>query len=201
MRSVEESLERIGAESLDLVLVHDPDDHLSQAIAEGIPALLALRDSGRIGAVGAGMNDEIGLVRIVETTDIDCVMEAGRFTLLDRTAERELLPLCAERGVTVLAAGVFNSGLLASPRPGARFNYAPVESRMLEAALAMKAACARHGVTLASAALQHPRRHPTVGSVVLGARDPREVRECLAGLRVAVPDELWEELDTLAVLR
>ncbi|MFG1925987.1 aldo/keto reductase [Cryptosporangium sp. NPDC048952] len=191
IRGLEQSLERLGRTEVDLALVHDPDDHLDQAIHEAIPALA---ESGLARAVGVGMVDADALTTLVAKAQLDYVMIAGRYTLLDRTAERELLPLCAERGVTVLAAGLLNSGILADPRPGARFDYVEAPAGMLAAAQRMATACANHGVPLLAAALQHAYRHPAVGSVVLGARSPAEVRAALAGLAVPIPDELWAEL-------
>ncbi|SHN12690.1 aldo/keto reductase [Cryptosporangium aurantiacum] len=198
LRSLEQSLERLGLSSVDLALVHDPDDQLDQAIAEALPALAS---SGLARAVGVGMVDASALARVVAASPLDYVLVAGRYTLLDRTAERELLPLCAERGVTVLAAGLLNSGVLADPRPGSRFDYAPASPEVLSAAQRMAAACARHRVPLVAAALQHAYRHPAVGAVVLGARSPAEVRDGLDGLAVPIPDELWAELDACAVRR
>ncbi|WP_447008455.1 aldo/keto reductase [Saccharothrix isguenensis] len=117
LRSIETSLERLGVDRIDIVLVHDPDDHVDQALAEAVPALAALREQGVVGAVGLGMNQWQASLRAVRETDVDVVMVAGRWTLVNRTA-RPLLDTCAECGVSVLAAAPFNSGLLA--RPGHR---------------------------------------------------------------------------------
>jgi D-threo-aldose 1-dehydrogenase len=190
-RSLEGSLERLGLDRADLVHVHDPDDHLDQAIGEGLPALAELRDAGAIGAVGAGSNRPEPLVRIVREADVDWVLVAGRMTLLDQSAAAELLPLCLERGVRVIAAGVFNSGLLAG---GTTYDYAPAAAELVERAREVAATCARRGVSLADAALAYPRRHPAVTAVLVGARSPEEVAEDVAGFERAIPDELWEEL-------
>ncbi|MGH3716170.1 MAG: aldo/keto reductase, partial [Micromonosporaceae bacterium] len=124
-RSLEASLARLGLDRIDIVLVHDPDDHVDQTVAEAIPALVRLREEGVVGAVGVGMNQWQAPCRIVEKCDVDAVMVAGRWTLLDRTAQ-PLLDLCAVRGVSVLAAAPFNSGLLARPEPSGagHFDYA-----------------------------------------------------------------------------
>ena len=124
-RSLEDSLARLGLDRVDVVHVHDPDDHLDEAIASALPALAALRDEGVIGAVGAGMNHVAPLVRIVREADVDCILLAGRHTLLDHSASAELLPLCRERRVSVIAGGVLNSGILADPRDGARSTTSP----------------------------------------------------------------------------
>jgi D-threo-aldose 1-dehydrogenase len=190
-RSLEGSLERLGLDRADLVHVHDPDDHLDQAIGEGLPALAELRDAGAIGAVGAGSNRPEPLVRIVREADVDWVLVAGRMTLLDQSAAAELLPLCLERGVAVIAAGVFNSGLLAG---GSTFDYRPAPPELVERARAIAAVCERHGVALPEAAMAYPRRHPAVRCVLVGARSPQEVAADVAGFSRPVPEELWQEL-------
>jgi D-threo-aldose 1-dehydrogenase len=193
-RSLEASLERLGLHRVDVLHVHDPDDHLDQAIAEALPALLELRDEGVIGAVGAGMNAAAPLARIVRETDVDCVLLAGRYTLLDRSGADDLLPLCAERGVSVIAAGVFNSGVLLDPRPGATFDYAPASDDVLERAVRIGERCAAHGVATATAAMRFPLRDPAVASVLIGARSADEVRANAAAFAADVPEALWEEL-------
>jgi D-threo-aldose 1-dehydrogenase len=199
-RSLEDSLERLGLDRVDVVHVHDPDDHLDEAIASALPALAALRDEGVIGAVGAGMNHVAPLVRIVREADVDCILLAGRHTLVDHGASAQLLPLCLERGVSVIAAGVLNSGILADPRDGATFDYEPASAAMLEHARRIAAACERHGVTLPVAATAFPLRHPAVACVLVGARSPREVAADLEGVRGAVPDALWADLVSAGLL-
>jgi len=197
-RSLEDSLTRLGLDRADVVHVHDPDDHLDEAIASALPALAALRDEGVIGAVGAGMNAVAPLLRIVREADVDCILLAGRHTLLDHSADEELLPLCLERGVSVLAAGVLNSGVLADPRDGATFDYAPASAEVLERARRIGAVCARHGVALPVAATAFPLRHPAVACVLVGARAPREVADDIDGVLRAIPDALWADLEAVA---
>ena len=196
-RSLEESLGRLGLDRVDVVLVHDPEDHMTQALGEAAPALAALRDEKVVDGFGVGTNFSEVAERFVRETDADHVMIAGRYSVLDRRAERTLLPACAERGVSVLVAGVLNSGLLADPRPGAPFNYAPAPDWLVDAARRMAAACEARGVTLRAAALQFPTRHPAVDAVVTGAGRPASVRDTHAQLGTTVPDELWAELDAL----
>jgi D-threo-aldose 1-dehydrogenase len=196
-RSLEESLDRLGMDRIDVAHVHDPDEHMDQAIAEAFPALVELREQGVIGAVGAGMNHAEPLARIVREADVDCVLVAGRYTLLDRGAEAVLLDPCAERGVSVLAAAVFNSGILIDPGEGARYDYEPAGDALRAHAQRIEAACARHGVTLAAAALAFPLRHPAVSAVVVGMRSPVEVEANLRHASEAIPDELWAEIDEL----
>lgn len=199
LRSLEESLTRLGTDRIDIVYLHDPDDHWEQASTEGIGTLIELRDQGVLGAVGAGMNQSAMLAEFVRRSDIDVVMLAGRYTLLDRSAEEDLLPLAVERDVAVVAAGVYNSGLLSRPEvpDSARFDYQQAPPELLERARAIADLCRAHGVTLPDAAVQFPLRHPAVASVVLGARNRAQVEQGVARSRVEVPDALWDELETL----
>jgi D-threo-aldose 1-dehydrogenase len=192
-RSLEASLERLGLDRVDVVHVHDPDDHLALALAEAIPALCSLRDEGVIGAVGAGMNHAGPLLRIVLESDVDRILLAGRYTLLDRSGEA-LLDTCLERGVSVIAGGVFNSGVLADPRPGATFDYAPASAEVIARAQEIGAICERHGVPLTAAAIQFPLRHPAVETVLVGARTAGEVHAAADAFEFPTPAELFDEL-------
>lgn len=196
-RSLESSLERLGLDRVDVVYLHDPDDHWDAASTTGVDALVELRDEGVVGAIGAGMNQTAMLTEFVRRCDVDVVMCAGRWTLLDRSAGDELLPLAVERGVAVVAAGVYNSGLLARAvvPDDAHFHYRSAPPEVLERARAMARACAEHGVTLPDAAVAFPLRHPAVASVVIGAGDAQQVREGVARSQVEIPDELWTSLD------
>ncbi|MDP9865353.1 MULTISPECIES: aldo/keto reductase [Streptosporangium] len=193
-RSLEESLVRLGLDTVDVVLIHDPDDHWEQAVSEAYPALAELRDQGVVKAVGVGMNQAEMLTRFVRETGVDMVMLAGRHTLLDQSGAEELLPLCDERGVSVVAAGVFNSGLLATHDPSGTYDYAPAPEPLLARARRVAAVCERHGVTLPQAALAFPLRHPAVASVVVGARSAAEVTRNAGLVAEPVPEDLWAEL-------
>ncbi|ETK31930.1 aldo/keto reductase [Microbispora sp. ATCC PTA-5024] len=197
-RSLEESLGRLGLTRVDLVLLHDPDDHWKEAVSEAYPALAELRDQGVVGAIGAGMNQWQMLADLVRETDLDVVLLAGRYTLLDRSGEDVLLPLCRERGVSVVAGAVFNSGLLARHDPGGTYNYGPVPPELLERAREIARVCERHGVTLPQAAMAFPLRHPAVASVVIGMRSAGEVRQNMDLAARPIPDALWADLDALA---
>ncbi len=192
-RSIEESLTRLGLDRIDIVYVHDPDDAVDEAVSHAIPALIALRDQGVIGAVGVGMNQWQAPLRMVLETDLDVVMLAGRYTLLDRSGEH-LLDECARRGVAVVAAAPFNSGILARPWPrdGASFNYAPAPDQVLQQARRLAETCREHEVALPVAALQFPLRHPAVASVVSGMRSAEHVAAAVTGMRAPVPDSLWQ---------
>lgn len=196
LRSLEESLERLAVPRIDVALIHDPDDHVEQALDEAYPALAELRDQGVIGAVGVGMNQWRIPARFVRETDLDVVMLAGRYTLLDRSG-LPLLDLCAERGVRVLAAGVFNSGMLATSTPGTTFDYVPAPEPVVDLARKIAKICESYGVSLPQAAMAFPLRHPAVASIVLGARSPDEVRANAALWEREIPEELWAELETV----
>lgn len=194
LRSLADSAARTGLDRFDLVLIHDPDDHWAAAVTQAYPALAQLRDEGVVGAIGVGMNQWEMLARFVRETDLDAVLLAGRYTLLDRSGGDELLPLCLERGVTVIAGGILNSGILADPTPDARYNYAAAPPAILDRALELRRVCARYGVPLAAAALQYPLRHPAIDAVLIGARSAEEITEDLALTECPVPDELWRQL-------
>ena len=198
LTSYAESLDRLGADRADILHLHDPDDHLPQAVAEALPALVRLREQGRVGAVSAGLNDAGPLADLVRTGELDCVLLAGRFTLLDQSGAAELLPLCRERSVSVIVGGVFNSGLLADPHAGATFDYAPAGAEMRRRALALDEVCRGHGVPLRAAAVQFPFTHPAVTSVLVGARSPAEVEDAVRMAAVEVPAALWHDLRALS---
>ena len=193
-RSLEESLERLGLDRVDIALIHDPDDHVDQALTEAYPALAELRSQGVIGAVGIGMNQWQVPLRFDQETDIDVVMLAGRYTLLDQSG-LPLLDACADRGVRVLAAGVFNSGLLATSTPAGTYDYEPAPDEVLSRARRIAKICERYGVPLPQAAMAFPLRHPAVASIVIGARSPEEVAANAALWERPVPDNLWSELE------
>ena len=199
-RSLEESLERLGLDRVDIVLVHDPDDHEREAYEQAFPALIELRDQGVVAAIGAGMNQAEMLTRFVRDLDIDVVLVAGRYSLLDQRALAELLPACAARGTGVVVGGVFNSGLLADPRPGATFDYAPAPPELVDRAARLAEVCARHGTPLRAAALAFPFGHPAVTSVLVGARSAAEVTDAVACFERPVPEALWAELVATGLL-
>ncbi|MFI8306255.1 aldo/keto reductase [Streptomyces sp. NPDC085927] len=193
-RSLTESLERLGLDRIDIAYVHDPDDHIEQALEETYPELERLRAEGVLGAIGVGMNRTGPLTRFIRETDIDAVLLAGRYTLLDQGGLGELLPLAADRGVGVVIGGVFNSGLLADPRPGATFDYATAPHDLVARALDLQRVCERHGVPLRAAALRFPFGHPAVASVLVGTRSAAEAEDSAAALHRPVPQALWAEL-------
>ncbi|MDQ3161715.1 MAG: aldo/keto reductase [Actinomycetota bacterium] len=194
LRSFEESLARLGLDRVDVLYVHDPHEHLDEAISAALPALAELREQRVLGAIGVGMGDADALARVVREADVDCILLAGRYTLLDRSGADELLPLCELADVAVVAGGVFNSGVLADPGDGARYEYAPAAADVVERARLMRGVCASHGVALPAAALQFPLRHPAVVTVLTGVRSVDELRQNVAHFDADVPEALWEEL-------
>ena len=167
-----------------------------EAVEHGYPALAELRDEGLVGAIGAGMGDAGLLARLVEETDVDVVMLAGRYTLLDQSGLDRLLPVCQSRTVSVVAAAVFNSGVLAQRRPatGAMYGYGPASQDVLQRANRIAEVCAAHGVTLPQAAMAFPLTHPAVAGIVVGMRSAEEVRQNLLAFSTGVPAQLWHDL-------
>jgi D-threo-aldose 1-dehydrogenase len=199
-RTLDAGLERLGLDRVDVVYLHDPDDHAEQAFREGYPALEKLRAEGVVGAIGAGMNQAEMLTRFVQDTDVDVVLCAGRYTLLDQSALAELLPAAVARGKSVVIGGAFNSGLLADPKPDATYNYAQAPAELLDRALRMKTVAEHHGITLRAAALAFCAAHPAVASVLVGARSAAEVQDCAEQFTTAVPAAFWQELRDTGLL-
>lgn len=199
-RSLAESLDRLGLDRVDIVYLHDPDYHAEQALREAYPALEKLRAQGVVGAIGVGMNQSALPARFVRETDIDVVLLAGRYTLLDQSGLDELLPAAHDRGVSVVVGGVFNSGVLADPRPDATFDYNAVPPQVLSRALQIQELCAKHHVPLRAAAIQFPYGHPTVSSVLIGARTAAELYDAVTCAHQPIPDLLWEELHAAGLL-
>jgi D-threo-aldose 1-dehydrogenase len=203
LRSVEQSLARLGTDRLDIAYLHDPDDHWEPASSSGIAALMELRDQGVVGAIGAGMNQSAMLAEFVRRTDVDVVMIAGRLTLLDQSALDDLLPIARERGVGVVAAAVYNSGLLstATVDSSAHYDYGQAPSAVVELATRVAEICEQHDVSLPAAAVQYPLRHPAVVSVVTGMRTEQHARSTANRYREDIPESLWEELHSSGLAR
>jgi len=193
-RSLEESLQRLGLDRVDVAYLHDPEGHWNQALREGLPALAELRDEGMVSAIGAGMNFAGHLTELIRRFDVDLVMCAGRYTLLEQA--EDLMSVAQERGAGVVVAGVYNSGLLARPRPGPdpKYNYEPAPRALVERVHAIADVCERYGVQLPDAALAFPLRNPAVVSVVVGASGPGQVSQAVDRLNVDIPPSLWTDL-------
>lgn len=194
-RSIEGSLARLGTDRIDLLHLHDPLD-VEAGLSGAMSALAELRDQGVVRAIGVGLGKLPPLLRFTAEAPVDVIMEAGRLTLLDRTAEEELMPLAAERGIGVLAAGVYNTGILVAPESAPHYEYRPASPALVAHALALQDVCRTHGVELADAAARFPLRRGAEG-VVIGARTPAEVAGFVHGREVTIPDELWTGLDRI----
>ena len=205
MRSVEQSLLRLGTDRLDLLLIHDVDvwthgadaieARFREAMAGAYVALDRLRSQGVVRGIGIGVNEAEMCVRFAEAGTFDTMLLAGRYSLLEQPALAHFLPLAARQGIGVMLGGVFNSGILATGAvPGAKYNYRDAPPEILAKVARIERVCAAHGVALPAAALQFALGHPAVASVVLGAHDPTEVERNVAGLGVPVPAGLWADL-------
>ncbi|MFJ8924999.1 aldo/keto reductase [Streptomyces sp. NPDC102364] len=199
-RSLEASLGRLGLDRVDIVYLHDPGAHERQALDEAYPALEQLRAEGVIRAIGVGMNQSAMPTRFVRDTDIDVVLLAGRYTLLDQSARDDLLPQALRRHVSVVAGGVFNSGLLAAPCPDSTYDYATAPAHLLDQALHLQEVCGRHDVPLRAAAARFPLGHSAVAGVLLGLSSTEQVHDAAAQFRRPVPDAMWRDLKTAARL-
>jgi D-threo-aldose 1-dehydrogenase len=194
LRSIEASLKRLGLTYLDVAHVHDPDSHIQEALDVAFPTLCELRDQGVVRAVGSGMNQWQALAEFAQHADVDCLLLAGRYTLLEQTS-LSFLKLCRQKGIALFLGGVYNSGILATGAvPGARFQYAAAPPAIMEKVSKLEAACARHGVTLQHAALQFPLANPAVNTLIIGANSIAEFSAALAALQAPIPTALWDEL-------
>jgi D-threo-aldose 1-dehydrogenase len=203
LRSIDETLTRTGLDRLDIVYLHDPDDHWRQAAEEAMPALADLRDQGVVGAIGAGMNQSAMLARFLRETAADVVMLAGRYSLLDQSALDDVLPTAQETGKSVVAVGVFNSGLLSRDRPteGMKYDYQDAPPDLVSRALDIARVCEAHGTTLPAAAIAFPFTHPSTVNVTLGMRNPDQVARNVRLHRTTVPEALWSDLRDRGLIR
>jgi D-threo-aldose 1-dehydrogenase len=193
-QSLEGSLERLGLDSVEILFIHDPDANADEAILEAYPELDRMRSEGIIKAIGVGMNQCETPTRIIKETDIDMVLIAGRYSLLDQKALEALLPAALERNVDIIAAGVFNSGILANPVKGATYDYVPASDELLAKAVRIREVLDGHQVSLTSAALQFPLRHPAVKSVLVGCRSAAEVATNIREFDKTIEDKVWDDL-------
>ena len=195
-RSLKESLERLQMDHVDIVYIHDPDDpiYIEQSIRQAYPALEKMRNQGLVKAIGVGMNQSAVPTRFVNETDIDLVLIAGRYSLLDQSAGLNLLPAAAKRGVDIIAAGVFNSGILANPVVGSTYDNAPASPEILTKALKIREILDKHGVSIVSAALQFPLRHPSIKGILVGCRSSKEVMDNTKAFDGLIPEEVWHDL-------
>jgi D-threo-aldose 1-dehydrogenase len=213
MRSFEHSRLRLGLPRIDVLLIHDVDLHthksrdrvdryFDQAMEGAYRALVELRKNGDIKGIGVGVNESDMCARFARAGDFDCMLLAGRYTLLEQGALDEFLPLCVQKNIGVMAGGTFNSGILASgPRAGSKYNYEDAPAAVIERVRRLDQVCRAHGVPLAAAAIQFPLGHPQVSSVVIGAVSPAEIRQNFELMQTPIPSALWSDLQREDLLR
>ncbi|OGO55553.1 MAG: pyridoxal 4-dehydrogenase [Chloroflexi bacterium RBG_16_72_14] len=212
LREVEDSLQRMCTDRLDILFIHDCDVYthgpadqparFREAMAGAYPALARLRDEGVVKAIGIGVNEADVCYAAIQEADLDCILLAGRYTLLEQEPLDDLMPACEERGIAVVLGGVFNSGVLATgPVEGAKFNYGPAPAHILDRVRAIQAVCDRHGVPLPAAAVQFAAAHPAVATVCLGARTLEQQRRNAENFAFDIPDALWDELRDTGLIR
>ncbi|HTZ58330.1 MAG TPA: aldo/keto reductase [Acidobacteriaceae bacterium] len=201
MRSLEGSLHRLNLASVDILNIHDPDHSWEEAMSTAYPTIHRLRSEGVVRAIGVGMNQAEMLARFAREGDFDCLLLAGRYTLMDHSGLSELLPICERKGISVIIGGPYNSGILATgARFGATYNYVEAPPALLEKVAAIEAVCDRHQVPLPAAALQFPMAHPAVTAVIPGARSSAEVAQNSSFFTHLIPAGFWQELRHLGLL-
>ena len=213
LRSVDDSLQRLGTHRIDILLVHDLDvwthgseearrTRVQEFMAGGYRAMIKLREQGAVHAIGAGINETAACQDLAERGDFDCFLLAGRYTLLEQAPLDEFLPLCARRNIALIIGGPYNTGILATGAiEGAYFQYAPAPPEIMERVRQIEAVCARHGVRLPTAALQFPLGHPVVATVIPGTRSPAEVAQNVEIFAPEIPADFWAELKHEGLLR
>jgi D-threo-aldose 1-dehydrogenase len=213
MRSVEDSLQRLGTWRIDILLVHDLDvwthrsedarrARVEEFMAGGYRAMVELREQGAVRAIGAGINETAACQDLAERGDFDCFLLAGRYTLLEQAPLDEFLPLCERRNIALIIGGAYNTGILATGAvEGAYFQYAPAPPEIMARVRRIEAVCARHGVRLPTAALQFPLGHPAVATVIPGTRSPEEVAQNVEIFAPSIPADFWAELKQEGLLR
>lgn len=201
-QSIEGSLERLGTSKVDIVLLHDPENHMDQAIREGIPALAELRAAGVVDAIGVGTKDSACLARCIETGLLDVALMAGRYTLLHQGAIQDVFPAAAKTGTSILMASVFNSGLLASHevKDNIMYDYRPAPPEIIARARAIAAICERFDTTLPAAAMQFPLCHQSVAGLIVGARTASEVETDIGFLERPIDPDFWKVLQKERIL-
>jgi D-threo-aldose 1-dehydrogenase len=213
MRSVEDSLHRLGTHRIDVLLIHDVDvwthgteearlERFREVMGGGYRAMARLREEGTVRAIGAGINEVRACEELARAGDFDCFLLAGRYTLLEQAALDTFLPYCVERGVSLLIGGPYNTGILATGAvEGAYYDYAPAPPEIMDRVRRIEAVCARHGVRLPTAALRFPLGHPNVATLIPGARSPEEIEQNRATFEADVPADFWAELKREGLLR
>ena len=203
-KSFESSLKRLGLDRIDILFIHDPNFHrdgreagFKQVVNETFAAVKELKDSGLVGAIGVGMNEWEMPLRFIQELDLDCVLLAGRYTLMNQIGLKLFLPECEKRNVSVIIGGPFNGGFTSSDiKEDSLYDYKPASSEIIDRARKIKIVCERFNISIKAAALQFPFNHPSVASTIPGARTAEEMSENIELFNTSIPKTFWEELKT-----
>jgi D-threo-aldose 1-dehydrogenase len=200
-RSLEASLKRLKVDHVEILHLHDPDQHYHQALTEGFPALAELRSQGVIKAIGAGMNDWKMPLEFAREADFDCFLLAGHYTLLDQDALEQFFPVCQAKGISILMAGILNTGILATGAvPGAKYRYREASPEIMQRVAGIEAVCRQFDVPLNAAATQFPLANPAVTCLIVGADTAGHIGANLTALASPIPPEFWQTLQAKGLL-
>ena len=200
MRSFESSLIRLDVDFVDVLHIHDPDDHYQEALEGAYPALEKLRAEGVIKGISAGMNQWEMLARFARERDFDCFLLAGRYSLLEQHSLDELLPLCLEKNIGIMAGGTYNSGILAKGPNSGTYNYQAPPPEIVEKVRSLAVVAKRHQVDLRAAASQFVLAHPAITCIIPSTRRPERVKENIELIKQEIPKDFWTELRTKGLI-
>ena len=200
LRSIQESLERLNISSIDIALIHDADDRIDEAIKNSYPVLDELRSQGVIKGIGVGMNICSYATKAVKEMDLDVILIAGRYSLLDQSAQEVLFKECFKKQTGVMVGGVYNSGVLANPTPESTYNYVPVTPEILSKVKQIQALLLDFDISLTAAAIQFPLRHPAVTCVLTGSRSVTELNANIKDFDQTIPDAAWKALEDAGLI-
>jgi D-threo-aldose 1-dehydrogenase len=201
LRSIQESLERLNISSIDIALIHDADDRIDEAIKNSYPVLDELRSQGVIKGIGVGMNICSYATKAVKEMDLDVILIAGRYSLLDQSAQEVLFKECLKKQTGVMVGGVYNSGVLANPVPESTYNYLPVTPEILSKVKQIQELLLEFNISLTAAAIQFPLRHPAVTCVITGSRSVTELNANIEDFDRDIPDAAWNALEDSGLIR
>ena len=200
LQSIQESLERLNISSIDIALIHDADDRIDEAIKNSYPVLDELRSQGVIKGIGVGMNICSYATKAVKEMDLDVILIAGRYSLLDQSAQEELFKECLKKQTGVMVGGVYNSGVLANPTPESTYNYVPVTPEILSKVKQIQTLLLDFDISLTAAAIQFPLRHPAVTCVLTGSRSVTELNANIKDFDQTIPDAAWKALEDAGLI-
>ena len=201
MRSIEESLKRLNLPAIDIAYIHDADDRIGEAIEKSYPVLDELRSQGVLKGIGIGMNYTAPSIKAVKEMDLDIILIAGRYSLLDQSAQDELFVECLKKNTAVVIGGVYNSGILANPTQGATYDYEPAKQELIDRAISIRDLLKPFDVPLTAAAIQFPLRHPAVTAILTGSRNINELQSNIADFDREIPQEAWNALDSSGLIK